>query len=130
MASAKRLIEVRHCCRSRQEDGRDQRARVADADPPDEVDDVEAPAHGDVGPPQPDALEEEAGHGEEQQHQEREADREADEPAHGRPALEDDAADLVGDAAEVVAGLDEVLAGRDGMRVLGQPAGVRPRGHG
>ncbi len=44
IASAKRLIDVRHCCLEQQQDRRDQRAGVADADPPDEVDDVEAPA--------------------------------------------------------------------------------------
>ncbi len=41
-----------------QQDGGDQRAGVADADPPDEVDDVEAPADGDVDAPDADAPEE------------------------------------------------------------------------
>ena len=39
-----------------QQDGRDERARVADADPPDEVDDGEPPRHRDVDAPDADAL--------------------------------------------------------------------------
>ena len=39
-----------------QQDRRDQRAGVADADPPDEVDDVEAPADRDVDAPDADAA--------------------------------------------------------------------------
>ena len=39
-----------------QQDRGDQRAGVADADPPDEVDDVEAPADRDVVAPDADAL--------------------------------------------------------------------------
>jgi hypothetical protein len=37
IASAERLIEVRHFWRSQEEDGRDQRPGVADADPEHEV---------------------------------------------------------------------------------------------
>ena len=40
-----------------QQDRRDQRAGVADADPPDEVDDREAPGHRHVDAPDADALE-------------------------------------------------------------------------
>ena len=39
-----------------EKDGADQRAGVADADPPDEVDDAERPADGDVVSPRADAL--------------------------------------------------------------------------
>ena len=56
IASANRLIEVRHCCRRRSRIARDERPGVADADPPDEVDDVEAPADRDVDSPDADAL--------------------------------------------------------------------------
>ena len=47
IASAKRLIDVRHfwCSRSRMAEIKC--AGVADADPPDEVDDRKAPGHGD-----------------------------------------------------------------------------------
>ena len=41
-----------------QQDGRDQRAGVADADPPHEVGDGEAPGHRDVDAPDADALDE------------------------------------------------------------------------
>ena len=44
-----------------QQDGRDQRAGVADADPPDEVDDREAPADRHVDAPDADALDEQLG---------------------------------------------------------------------
>ena len=44
-----------------QQDRRDQRAGVADADPPDEVDDVERPADRDVVAPDADALEQQIG---------------------------------------------------------------------
>ena len=45
-----------------QQDCRDQRAGVADTDPPDEIDDGESPAHRDVEAPDADALEEQPGH--------------------------------------------------------------------
>ena len=68
IASAKRLMELRHCCLKSKKDGGDQRAGVADTDPPDEIDDGEAPAHGDIGDaPDADALEKQPGHGGKQQ---------------------------------------------------------------
>ena len=83
IASAKRLIDVRHFCWKQQQDGRDQRAGVADADPPDEVDDVEAPADRDVVAPDADALgSSRSADDQQQQHRAaRSAMREADEPA-------------------------------------------------
>ena len=44
IASAARAIEVRQRCRNRQQDRRDQRAGVADADPEHEVGDREIPS--------------------------------------------------------------------------------------
>ncbi len=79
-----------------QEDRRDQRAGVADADPPDEVDDVEAPADRDVDAPDPHPLGEEDGDRPEEHHDQREGDAEAQVPPL-RHAGEDDRADLVGD---------------------------------
>ena len=61
IASANRLIDVRQSCLKQQQDRGDQRAGVADADPPDEVDDREAPADRDVDAPDPDALEQQPG---------------------------------------------------------------------
>ena len=63
MASAERLIDVRHSLAEEQQDGRDERARVADADPEHEVGDVEGPAHGLVQPPGADAGGDLVGHG-------------------------------------------------------------------
>ena len=90
-----------------QQDRRDQRAGVADADPPDEVDDREAPADGDVDAPDPDAPEQQPGEREQQHVHDRERDREADEPAERRLLREHEARDLVGDAREGVAGADD-----------------------
>src|SRR5260370_35898550 len=77
-----------------EEDGGDQGPRVADADPPDEVDDVEAPAHRHVGAPDADPLEEQEPDRDEQELQEGESGREAQPPPQGRPALKNDGADL------------------------------------
>ena len=51
MASAKRLMELRHGCRNNSKNGGDQRAGVADTDPPDEIDDGKAPADGNIDAP-------------------------------------------------------------------------------
>ena len=96
-----------------QQDRRDQRAGVADADPPDEVDDVERPADRDVVAPDPDAREQQLDDRHVQDHQEEERDREAEEPADRRPLRQDDAADLVGDRAEGVARLDDRRRARE-----------------
>ena len=61
IASANRLIDVRQSCFSKQQDRRDQGPGVADADPPDEVDDREAPHHRAADAPDPDAPEEHVG---------------------------------------------------------------------
>jgi hypothetical protein len=53
IASAKRLMAVRHFCRKRKRIARDQRAGVADADPEHEVHDGEAPATGWFRPQMP-----------------------------------------------------------------------------
>ncbi len=107
IASAKRLIDVRHFWCKQQQDGRDQRAGVADADPPHEVDDGEAPGHRDVDAPDADALEQQIADGVEQHHHEREGDGEADPPAARRPPRQRDGADLVRDRAEGVARPDD-----------------------
>jgi len=80
-----------------QQDGGDQRAGMADPDPPDEVDDGEAPRHGDIDAPNPNAGGEEIGDGVEQQHHQGERQPEAEEPTPRRSAGEHDGADLVGD---------------------------------
>ena len=108
IASAKRLIDVRHFCLQQQQDRRDQRAGVADADPPDEVDDVEAPADRDVDAPDADALDEQVGRATRAAASSAaNAMREAEQPAERRPPRQDDRADLVGDRAERVARRDD-----------------------
>ena len=67
-----------------QQDRRDQRAGVADADPPDEVDDVERPADRDVVAPDADALQEQVADRHQQEVQEQEPDQRRDDPR--RPA--------------------------------------------
>ena len=84
-----------------QQDGGDQRAGVADADPPDEVDDREAPADRDVDAPDADADDEQVGD------RRRAAASPARTTARSRSTSravvgprQHDRADLVGDRAE------------------------------
>ena len=90
-----------------QQDRGDQRAGVADADPPHEVDDVERPADRDVVAPDADALEQQVAERDHQHVDEQEADAEKDEPADGMARPEDDPADLLGDRLERVPRLDD-----------------------
>ena len=62
IASAERLIDVRQLLAEQQQDGGDQRAGVADADPEHEVGDVERPADGLVEAPGADAGRDLVGH--------------------------------------------------------------------
>ena len=89
-----------------QQDGRDQRARVADADPPDEVDDRETPAHGNVQAPNARPAKHQHGDRIEQHHHQREADAQPHVPQARRAAGEHDAADLLADRAVGVPALD------------------------
>jgi hypothetical protein len=86
-----------------QQDGGDQRARVADADPPDEVDDVERPADRDVVAPDTDAGEHQLAEGHLQRPQQGQADQEAEHPAERRALGQRDLRDRFGDRLEVVA---------------------------
>jgi hypothetical protein len=89
------------------QDGRDERAGVADADPPDEVDDVERPADGDVVAPDADAGQQELADRQVQEHQQRKRDPEAEEPTDRRATRQDDGANRVGDGVERVARRDD-----------------------
>ena len=66
-----------------QQDRGDQRAGVADADPPDEVDDREAPADRDVDAPDPGALQQQPGDRHPEHPHDEEAERDDDEPGDG-----------------------------------------------
>ena len=89
-----------------QQNGRDQRAGVADTDPPDEIDDREAPADRDIDAPDADALDEQPAGASHQILHHAESDRTAEEPPECDLALENDAADFVGDGSEAVAFVD------------------------
>jgi hypothetical protein len=90
-----------------QQDRRDERAGVTDADPPDEVDDVEAPADRDVDAEDADAAEHQVADGVEQHQQQQAADDEANPPGARQPRTQHDGADLVGDRAEGEARADD-----------------------
>ena len=90
IASAKRLMLVRHFWCMQQQNRGDQRAGVADADPPHEVDDREAPGDRDVDAPDADAHVEEPADRDDQHLQQREAGQEADPPAARVLVAEDD----------------------------------------
>ena len=100
-----------------EEDGGDECAGVADTDPPDEVDDGEAPADGDGHAPDADALQEEIADGIEHHHREHEADAEADEPAVRSGTGQHDRADFFRDRAEGVSGLDDRSSIADGRPI-------------
>ncbi len=101
-----------------QKDGGDQRASVADTDPPDEVDDGESPADGDGDAPYANALEEKIAKGVEQHHGRQEGDAKADEPAVGGRARQNDGAYFFGDRAEGVSRLDDRSAFEFGRRFV------------
>ena len=79
-----------------QQNGGDQGAGVADTDPPDEVDDGEAPGHRLRDGPDANALEEEPGNRNEQHRCARARDAEDGQPAQRRVRGEHDARDLFG----------------------------------
>ena len=99
-----------------EQDRRDQRAGVTDADPPDEVRDREAPGDRDVDAPDADADGEQRRDRHHEQREEAEPDREAEEPAAPRPSREDDAGDLVGDRGIGVRRADDGRGGALGRR--------------
>ena len=77
IASANRLIDVLHVCWQQQDHG-DERARVADADPPHEVHDRKAPPHRVFDAPDTDALDQQLRDGQQQHVGERERKQKAD----------------------------------------------------
>ena len=90
-----------------EQDGRDQRPRVADADPPHEINDVERPGHGNVVSPDADARGQQVGGGIEKDHEQAEGHDETAEPAPRRAACQDNATDLVGDGGVGMAWLED-----------------------
>ncbi len=107
MASAKRLIELRHDCRSS--------SRMAEISVPA----CPIPIHhtkltmanpqpmGMVTPQMPDSFDKQVGDGEQQHHQEQKGHPKTDEPPVGSRTSQHDRADLVRDRAQGVAGFDD-----------------------
>ncbi len=73
---------------------------MTDTDPPDEVDDGEAPRHRDFNAPDADADQEEVGDRRHQHAQQGHADKQAEQPAQPDGPLEHGIGDGVGYAAE------------------------------
>ena len=70
---------------------------MADTDPPNEVDDGESPADGNVHTPDAHALVEEPAHRKQEPLQDDEADEHAEDPAAHDRALQHNSADLLGE---------------------------------
>src|SRR5262249_45472283 len=85
-----------------EQDGGDERAGVADADPPNEIDDGESPADGNVDAPDARALCEEPADGDSHQGREAESNYKTHIPTEGSWAGKNDRTDLIGDRTEGV----------------------------
>ena len=99
-------MELRQDWPQQEEDGGNQSSGVSDSDPPDEVDDGESPADGDIYAPDSNPANEEIADGVEQAHGDQEGEAESNEPSVGCGASEHDGADFVRDRGEGVPGLD------------------------
>ena len=103
---------VAPCLLEEKQDGGDQRASVADTDPPDEVDDGESPRAGDGDAPDAHALQKEPCESDDQQRGDAAGNREPAKPAERRIAGEHQAGDLLRHGLKGVSGRDHlILAG-------------------
>ena len=80
---------------------------MADADPPNKIDDSESPADGDVHAPNAHALVEQPANRKEKPLQDQEADRHAQKPAPHDWAAQHNRTDFVGDGAKRVPRLND-----------------------
>src|SRR6185437_12913947 len=78
-----------------QQNGRDERPRMADSNPPDKIDDGESPRHGNIDSPDSHAPHQQTANRVEQQHHQQERDAESDEPAQPPALTEHNRADFV-----------------------------------
>ena len=101
-----------------QQDGRDQRACVADADPPHEVDDGKSPGDRHIDSPNADATQEQHPDRPEQQHHQRERQAKSHVPAQRRSPREHDRADLVSHRTIRVIAAQELGALSRGLRCM------------
>src|SRR3984893_2217348 len=92
---------------------------MANANPPDEIDDSKAPADGDIDAPDAYTLGKKVGHGNEQQHYQDKRAGKSENPPFRRTAGEHDRADFVGDGSVVVSGPDD----GSGLGYFGRRAG-------
>src|SRR5271155_2095607 len=86
-------------------DGGDERSGMANANPPNEIDDGESPRDGNADSPDAHTFEQEICDGDVEDHQQAEADGKTNHPALRRASSEDDRADFVRNAAEGLARL-------------------------
>ena len=90
-----------------QQNGGDERPGVANSDPPDEIDNREAPADGYIDAPDAHTFNQQIANREVQKHQKGKGDRKAEKPALRRAASEHNRADLVGYRAKRMPRLDD-----------------------
>ena len=130
IASAARLIDVRHFWRVQEKNRRDQRAGVADTDPEHEVGDVPRPAVRMVFTPDTDAVRDLVTDADQAEQRDGRGDEEADPPPERRPAF-DDVGDrlgdprqtsLIGTAARAEPGWEFASASRESRRVAAASA--------
>src|SRR5438105_4944516 len=90
---------------------------MADADPPHEIGDGKSPGHGNVDPPDTDAVSKQIHNAEQQDHQKGEVGCKAKEPGWVGRAGQDNRANLVRDCAEAMPGREVAwLLGRKLVR--------------
>ena len=93
---------------SQQQQRRDQRAGVADAEPPDVIVDRESPVDGNVDAPDADAAGEQLDDGNHQQQQKRGGEDHRDQPAPLDRKMQGNAGELIGDAADALIGRQDI----------------------
>src|SRR5215471_16286505 len=80
---------------------------MANADPPDEVNDRETPADGDIDAPDPGASKEQVAEREQQHHRDQKASSEADNPSHRSGPGQHYGADFVRNRGEGMPGFND-----------------------
>ena len=90
------------------ENRRDQRAGMANPDPPDEVGNIKTPAHRLVDPPNANAAQKELTHGKEKDHKQHKTNRQPHKPGFGRHPRQDDSRNLLCDRPKAMARSDKL----------------------
>src|SRR5579872_4685211 len=92
---------------------------MADADPPNEIDDGKSPTNGNIDSPNAYATNEKIADGIQQNHRNEERDAETEQPAVGHGPGQHDRTDLVGDRGKGMPGLDNRCAAFASRYVFG-----------